>query len=101
MISGNANSTRDVLNDHRVRNRPNKPPSEQQLINAAKHQLRDTHDSDADVFHIDAKGHGDGNGNGDDDDEAEADAGDGDGDGDGDEDGDEDDPDEEGTHQTQ
>jgi hypothetical protein len=33
---------RDILVDHRSRNRPNKPPSQQQLINAAKHQLRST-----------------------------------------------------------
>ena len=35
-----ADNTRDILNDHRGRNRPNKPPSEQRLLDAARHQLQ-------------------------------------------------------------
>jgi hypothetical protein len=39
-------NTRDVLNDHRAQNRPNKPPNQQQLLNAAKHQLQRTRNTD-------------------------------------------------------
>jgi hypothetical protein len=39
-------NTRDVLNDHRARNRPNKSPNQQQLLNAAKHQLQRTRNTD-------------------------------------------------------
>jgi hypothetical protein len=35
--SGN---TRDILDDHRARNRPNNPPNQQQLLNAATRQLQ-------------------------------------------------------------
>ena len=34
-----ADNTRDILNDHRGRNHPNKPPSEQRLLKATRHQL--------------------------------------------------------------
>jgi hypothetical protein len=44
-------SARDVLDDHRARNRPNKPPSQQQLLNAAKRQLQGT--DNADVSDVD------------------------------------------------
>jgi hypothetical protein len=36
------NAPSDVLNDHQARNRPNKPPSQQQLLEAAKRQLQST-----------------------------------------------------------
>ena len=39
-------NTRDVLNDYRERNRPNKPPSQQQLLNAAQRQLQGTGNRD-------------------------------------------------------
>jgi len=45
--SGN---TRDILDDHRRQNRPNKTPSQQQLLNAAKRQLQGTNNAgDSDV----------------------------------------------------
>ena len=48
MESGNR---RDILDDHRAQNRPNKPPSQQQLLNAAKRQLQGA--SNTDVSDVD------------------------------------------------
>lgn len=42
---------RDILNDHQAWNRPNKPPSQQQLLNAAKCQLQGA--SNTDVSDVD------------------------------------------------
>ncbi|KAF8804083.1 hypothetical protein BYT27DRAFT_7259532 [Phlegmacium glaucopus] len=54
--NGDANDTRDVLNDHRARNRPNKPPNEQQLLNAAKHQLQGPNNSSTHMSDVEAEG---------------------------------------------
>lgn len=43
------NDARDILDDHHAKNRPNNPPSQQLLINAARRQLRSTPDADADT----------------------------------------------------
>ncbi len=44
-----SDKARDILDDHRKRNRANKPPNEQLLLNAAKRQLGGTHNTHSDV----------------------------------------------------
>ena len=45
--SGNA---RDILHDHRAKNRPNNAPDQQKLFNAARRQLRGTGNADVSDF---------------------------------------------------
>ena len=51
LAEGRWDDTTDVLNDHRMRNRANKPPSQQHLLNAAKHQLQQYPDTDNEGEH--------------------------------------------------
>ena len=37
-----SSNTRDILDDRQAQNQPNKPPNQQQLLNAAKCQLQCT-----------------------------------------------------------
>jgi hypothetical protein len=57
---------RDVLDDHRMRNRANKPPNEEQLIEAAQLQLQGAHAHNAEIFE-----NGDDGDDGDDEDDEE------------------------------
>jgi hypothetical protein len=50
---------RDVLDDHRAQNRPNRPPNQQRLLQAARHQLEGA--GNTDVFDIDLNGNADDN----------------------------------------